>query len=151
MKYYKGSYKPINPKKYAGNVNNITYRSMWECKFFMWCDDNRRVIQWASEEIIIPYYHKLDRKMRRYYTDALIKYRLDDDTIINYLIEIKPHKQTIRPTPPKTITTKTKTKYLKESLIYEKNSDKWTTAMAYAEKHNMKFMILTERNSFVKF
>jgi len=151
MRYNQGNYKLINPRKYAGNPNNIVYRSGWEKKFFIWADTNPRVVKWNSEEVVIPYYHKSDKKMRRYFTDALIQYKKSDGNSINYLIEIKPHSQTIPPKRPKTSTRKTTAKYIREMLTYAKNSDKWTTAMAYAKKNDMEFILLTEHNNFVKF
>jgi len=52
---YKGKYTPENPRKYKGKTENIIYRSLWERKFMVFCDKNPNVIQWSSEEIIIPY------------------------------------------------------------------------------------------------
>lgn len=33
-KYYQGKYKPKNPEKYVGDINNIIFRSSWERNFF---------------------------------------------------------------------------------------------------------------------
>ena len=53
---YKGKFHPKNPGKYRGNTSNIIYRSMWELRFMRYLDSHPHVIEWASEEIIIPYY-----------------------------------------------------------------------------------------------
>ena len=52
---YSGYFKPKNPTKYRGNPTNIVYRSLWERKFMVFCDNNPSILQWGSEEIIIPY------------------------------------------------------------------------------------------------
>jgi hypothetical protein len=51
---YKGKYKPQNPQKYKGDPTKIIYRSLWERKFMVYCDTNVNILQWASEEVIIP-------------------------------------------------------------------------------------------------
>ena len=60
-KSFKGIYKPINPKKYVGNPNNIIYRSLLERRFMVYCDNNPGIVQWASEELPIRYYNPLIR------------------------------------------------------------------------------------------
>ena len=52
---YKGRYTPTKPEKYKGNPQNIVYRSLWERKFMVYCDNSTSIIEWGSEEIIIPY------------------------------------------------------------------------------------------------
>jgi hypothetical protein len=51
---YSGTYKPVNPKKYRGNPNQVVYRSLWERKLMVYCDNNDAVLEWGSEEVIIP-------------------------------------------------------------------------------------------------
>lgn len=149
-KPHQGRYVPENPKKYVGDKNNIIYRSGYEKKFFLWADRNPRVLKWGSEEIVVPYFHQSDQKMRRYFTDAMVKYQKRDGTIAHYLIEIKPYTQTIPPKAPKKKTTKTKARFLRETLTYQQNQDKWKAAKAYAKKNGMEFTILTERELGIK-
>ena len=52
---YKGKYIPNNPKKYKGNSSQVIYRSLWERKVMVYCDRNEKVIEWGSEEVIVPY------------------------------------------------------------------------------------------------
>ena len=73
---------------------NIIYRSLWERKFMTFCDNNSSVIEWGSEEVVIPYRSPLDGKVHRYYVDFYIKVRTTKNEIKEYLIEIKPKKQT---------------------------------------------------------
>ena len=52
---YKGKFRPSNRKKYRGDITKIVYRSLWERKFMVYCDTNPDIVEWGSEEIIIPY------------------------------------------------------------------------------------------------
>lgn len=135
MKYYQGIYKPKNPEKYRGNASNIVYRSGWEKACFVWCDKNPNIVEWSSEEIVIPYLYEVDRKYHRYFVDLKIKTKGGD--II--LIEIKPKKETEPPKGSK----KTK-RYVTEGLNYVKNMNKWEAAEKYAKKKGWKFQIWTE-------
>ena len=66
---YKGKFTPKNPHKYRGDVNNIVFRSSWEYKLMKFLDDYDDVLEYGSEEIIIPYISPLDGKMHRYFVD----------------------------------------------------------------------------------
>ena len=63
---YSGKYIAKKPKKYRGDPRRIIYRSLWERKFMVYCDTNDSVIEWGSEEVIIPYLSPWDGK----YTDT---------------------------------------------------------------------------------
>jgi len=132
---YKGRYKVKNPSKYKGNPTQVIFRSLWERQVFRWCDENSSVLQWSSEEIIIPYRCKTDRKLHRYYPDVYIKTKDKE-----YLIEIKPKKETV---PPRDRSKKTKT-YLNEVMTYIKNTSKWDAAKEYCEDRGFIFDIWTE-------
>ena len=86
-RYNQGIYKPINPQKYRGKGYAI-YRSGYELKFFKWCDMNSRVLEWGSENFVIPYLNPLDSKYHRYFVDNYVKIKLDNNIIEKYLIEI---------------------------------------------------------------
>ena len=94
-KRYKGKFKILNPKKYMGNPTNIIYRSLMELRFMRQCDRNDKILQWSSEEVVIPYISPIDNKKHRYFPDFLIQ------TVKEWvLIEVKPQIQT---KPPKKI------------------------------------------------
>ena len=57
---YRGRYIPSKPRKYKGDPDKIIYRSLWERKFMVYCDRNDAILEWGSEEIIIPYISPLD-------------------------------------------------------------------------------------------
>jgi trans-aconitate methyltransferase len=69
---YSGKYRPISPQKYKGNPTEIYYRSLWELRFMKWCDENKKVLEWGSEEIVVPYRSPLDGKYHRYFVDFYI-------------------------------------------------------------------------------
>jgi len=133
---YSGTFKPKNPGKYQGNHNNIIYRSLWELHCFKWADSNPEVKKWSSEEIVIPYVWSIDGNWHRYFVDMKIVYQSDRVQ----LVEIKPHKETQKPVYPGR---KTKN-YIKESLTYVKNQNKWEAAKKYAKKRNWEFVVWTE-------
>jgi hypothetical protein len=133
--YYQGYFKPKNPKKYKGDVNNIVYRSSWELQVMKWCDTNPDVIEYSSEEVIIPYLYEVDKKYHRYYMDFKITYK--GGNVV--LVEIKPEKDT---QPPKQ---KRKTKrYFEEAVVFVKNQNKWKAAEEYAKDRGWEFQIWTE-------
>ena len=142
----KGRYKPINPSKYKGNPTNIIYRSSWELKFMRFCDLRDDVIEWQSEEIIIPYRHPLDGKIHRYYPDFRVKVKNKTNKIENWIIEIKPYKFTKEPIPQKRKTRK----YINEVKNYAINSYKWDAAKYFCKKRDWKFKILTEKELHIK-
>jgi len=136
-KSYKGIYKPTYPKKYVGDPNRIVYRSLLERRFMLYCDRTEDVVNWASEEISIPYISPIDKKLHRYYPDFIVKTSKGKKLII----EIKPYRQTSQPKAPKS---KTRA-YLREQLEYIKNNAKWKAAKAFCEDKGFEFKILTEK------
>lgn len=143
-KTYKGFYKPINPAKYVGDINNIVFRSLWERKLMLWCDKNSSVLKWGSEIHPIPYYSTVDGRMRRYFVDFFVQMRNKDGNTETIMIEVKPNKETRPPEKPKTNNRKSQERYLQEHLTYQVNQDKWKAATEFAKKHNMRFVIMDE-------
>ena len=137
---YSGTYKPVNPKKYRGNPNQVIYRSLWERKLMVYCDNNDAVLEWGSEEVIIPYLSPWDGKLHRYFPDFYIKVKEPDGSIKKYLIEIKPHKQTMPPPKPKRQTKG----YIYEAYEYAKNQSKWEAAREYCKDRGWIFKVITE-------
>ena len=138
---YKGKFTPQYPKKYNGNPDNIIYRSSWELRCMKWFDDNPNIIWWSSEELAIPYYSPVDQRMHRYFPDFIIKVKRKDDTIMTYVVEVKPEAQTKKPTQ------KRKTKqFIKESITYVVNQMKWKAADEFCHAHGWQFKIVTEKD-----
>jgi len=137
---YSGRYIPSNTKKYKGNPTTIYYRSLWERKFMVYCDKNPRVLEWGSEELIIPYRLPTDGKIHRYFPDFYVKVKRADGKLRKMIIEVKPKKYTVEPKIPKR---KTKS-FVKEVYEWGKNTAKWKAAREYCRDRNMDFVILTE-------
>jgi hypothetical protein len=138
---YSGKYRPTYTKKYKGDPTNIIYRSLWELKFMKYCDLNENVLEWGSEEIVIPYISPLDNRVHRYFPDFYVRVRSKTGRIEKLIIEIKPHKQT---TPPKKQSRRTK-KYITEVTTYAVNEAKWAAAREYCKDRRWEFKILTEK------
>ena len=137
---YSGKFKPKNYKKYKGDPTKIFYRSLWERKFMVYCDNNDAIIEWGSEEIIIPYRSPIDKKVHRYFPDFYIKYVNSKGQAIREIIEVKPKSQTL---PPKEQKRRTQ-KFLREVATYAVNQAKWKAAEEFCTDRRMKFRILTE-------
>lgn len=137
---YKGRYPVRNPQKYQGNPNNVIYRSLWELKFMKYCDHNDNVLEWGSEEIVIPYLSPVDGKIHRYFVDFYMKVKRADGTVQRYLIEIKPSKFVMPPANPGRKTQR----YIQEVYTWGVNQAKWKQARKFCEDRGWKFEILTE-------
>ena len=133
---YKGKYRSTNREKYKGDPDNIIYRSLWERQVMKNLDESSNVVEWASEEIVIPYRSPIDGKMHRYFPDFYVKTTKGDI----FLIEIKPKQQT---NPPKK--SKSRNKYLREVKTWSINQAKWEAAKIICEKHGWMWRIWTER------
>ncbi len=144
---YSGRYHIINSKKYVGDPSKIFYRSLWERKFMVYCDNNDKIIEWGSEEIVIPYLSPWDGKMHRYFPDFYIKVQQSDGKLKKFIIEVKPKRQT---RPPKPVLRKTK-KFIKEVRTFGINEAKWKYAKAWCEHNNMEFKILTEDHLNIRY
>ena len=144
---YKGRYNPANPKKYKGNPQNIIYRSLWERKFMVYCDTNDKVLEWGSEEIIIPYISPWDSKVHRYFPDFYIKVKQSSGNLKKFIIEVKPKKQT---RPPKPVVRKTK-RWINEVRTFGVNEAKWKHATKWCKDNDMEFKILTEEELGIRY
>ena len=145
---YSGKYRPKDPKKYVGNPTRIYYRSLWERKFMVYCDTNDSIIEWGSEEVIIPYISPWDGRVHRYFPDFYIKVRQTDGKLKKFIIEIKPKNQCAPPT--KTPKRKTK-KWYGEVKRWGVNEAKWKSAKNWCKDNGMDFQILTEDHLDIRY
>ena len=132
--YKQGYISPLSCHKYADSCKSdpIIYRSGLELQFIQYCENNSNIVKWASEPIKIPYYSRLDKKECNYYPDYILENKKGNKVIV----EVKPYNQTLKPDL-------TDNAWLKEQWI--KNIDKWTAAKKFADEHDMKFIIVTEK------
>ena len=138
---YKGKYYPSYPSKYKGDPTKIIYRSLWERKFMVYCDKNKNILEWASEEIAIPYRSPIDNRVHRYFPDFYMKVKEMNGRIRKYIIEVKPAKQTKPPVKPKRQTKK----YISEAYEYAKNQAKWEMAREFCADRQWEFKVVTEK------
>ena len=136
MRYKQGKYIPRASRKYKGDPRNINYRSSWEYKFMLWCDQTPSVQEWGSEEIIIPYTSPVDGKRHRYYPDFYVKVNGK-----KYIVEVKPTKQTKEPKRQKKVTKR----YVTEVVTWSVNQAKWKAAKEFCRDFGMEFMLITEK------
>ena len=145
---YKGRYNPKNPNKYLGDPSRVIYRSSWERKFMKYCDDNAAILEWGSEEVIIPYLSPWDVKIHRYFPDFYIKVRQANGSVKKMIIEVKPKKQTV----PPTVTPKRKTRrWYKDVKTWGVNEAKWKYATEWCNNNDIEFKILTEDHLDIRY
>lgn len=139
---YQGLFSPQNPNKYVGDSSNIVFRSLWELNVMEYLDKHPDVIQWASEELIIPYLSPVDNRIHRYFPDFVAKMRTRTNQVETVIIEVKPLYQTLPPD-----TSKKKTKRLMEEIkTYAVNQAKFEAAREYCQKLGWRFEIITEND-----
>ncbi len=122
---YSGKYRPSNRNKYKGD------------------DANENVLEWGSEEIIIPYRSPVDNRIHRYYPDFYVKAITRNGRSTKSIIEIKPYDQTKQ--PKRKNTRKVTKRYLSEVKTFAINNAKWKAADSYCKDRRMTFRILTEK------
>lgn len=139
---YRGTFRARNPNKYKGDPSKIVYRSRWELIVMQKLDDHPDVIEWSSEEIIIPYRSPIDGKVHRYFPDFWVKKKDRSGKIVCDMIEVKPFKQTRAPV---VLEGKATRRYLNEVMTWGINSAKWKAATEYCKDRNWNFVIITEK------
>ena len=151
-KYYQGRFKPKNPSKYMGDPTNIIYRSGWEFKLMRYLDSHPNVLQWGSEELVIPYRSPIDGRMHRYFPDFLVKQINKYGNKETILIEVKPKAQTVPPDikKVKTATGKASRRYINEVKNWGINQSKWKAAEEFCDDRGWKFQIMHEGHLGVK-
>ena len=105
----------------------------------IFCDSNDKVLQWASEAIVIPYIHPITGKRKNYIPDFFIVYQDKTGKTKAEMIEIKPKAQSIieeKRTNPKT------------AITVAINHAKWKYAQAYCKTQGIAFRVVTEDDLF---
>ncbi len=112
----------------------------------VYCDLNENILEWGSEEIVLPYRSPIDNKIHRYYPDFYIKVKERNGRIKKYIIEIKPKKQCVEPKVQKK---KTKS-YIYEVYEFARNQAKWKAAREFCADRMWEFKVLTEDELGIK-
>ena len=102
------------------------------------------ILEWSSEEHIIPYRSPIDNHLHRYFPDFFAKMKDKSGNIINMIIEVKPHKQIQEPKKQKRATKK----YIREVMEYGVNQAKWKAAKLYCENKGWQFRVISEHDIF---
>jgi len=138
---YKGKFKPKYPNKYKGDIKEIVYRSSWELKMMKYCDTTKSIVEWGSEELVIPYLSPWDNRYHRYFPDFYVKVRTKNGSLKKYIIEVKPKNQC---TPPERNPKRRTGVWYNKVKTWGINKAKWKSATEFCLDHNMEFKILTE-------
>lgn len=107
-----------------------------------WCDGNKQILSWQSEERRVPYYDPVSKRRRTYFPDFYIKYRRNDGVIVEELVEVKPAKEVKG--PPQNPKRKTRS-WMNQVKTYVTNQAKWKAAAEYAEDRGWNFRLITEK------
>ena len=83
-------------------------------------------------------------QQRRYYPDFYVKIKDKNSKTTEYIIEIKPYKQTIEPK----MKTKITESYVNEVYTWGVNNAKWREAVDYCKKRKWTFKLMTEKELF---
>ena len=112
-----------------------------EQKWFTLFDLSQNVLKIGSENIVVPYYDPVKKKMRKYFVDIVIQYKNREGETQIKLIEIKSSSESVIPKKPKRLTEN----YKSAVMTYITNDAKWKAAEIYAQKRGWEFAVLTER------
>ena len=112
----------------------------------VYCDLNENILEWGSEEIVIPYRSPIDNRVHRYFPDFYVKLKDTTGKIKKNINEVKPKKQHKPPDKPKTQTKG----YLREAYEYARNQAKWKAAVEYCQDRLYEFKVMTEDELGVK-
>ena len=137
---YSGKFSPKNPTKYLGDPTNIIYRSLWERRVMVHLDENPGVINWSSEEVVIPYLSPVDNRWHRYFPDFYVQTKNKQGMLESRILEVKPKSQAVAPKAKKRVTKQ----YIQEVMTYGINEAKWKAATEYCKDRDWKFMVITE-------
>lgn len=142
--YLKGKYEVKNPEKYKGDIGNVVYRSSYELAVFEFCDRSPGVLEWSSENVVVPYFDPIKNKKRRYMIDIWMKFKSRDGNVYTEIVEIKPHAQTLAPVKGR----KRRETFERELATYITNTAKWEAAQKFAVDRGWNFRVITENSIF---
>jgi hypothetical protein len=137
-RFAQGKYQIKNPDKYIGK-GNPTYRSSWEYSFMNFCDNDSRILKWASEAVKIPYKDPFTGRGTIYVPDFFIQYADKTGQMQVELIEVKPQNQTLQEKVGRN---------KNNQLQWAKNQVKWRAAYEWCARQGIKFRVLNEQDLF---
>ena len=136
-KFATGIYTPKFPEKYIGK-GKPRFRSGWEMTMMMFLDNDKHILYWASESVVIKYRHPLTGKYANYIPDFFVVYVNKHNQQVAEIVEIKPKKQSI-------IESKASNR---DKVTVAINHAKWTACAAYCKQQKLGFRVLTEEQIY---
>jgi hypothetical protein len=113
----------------------------------MHLDDHPHVLNWGSEEVVIPYRSPIDGRVHRYFPDFIVTKLNSEGKKETVIIEVKPAVQT----KPPTYQSKPTRRYITEVTTWGVNEAKWKAAQDFCLHRGWKFQIFTEKELGIKF
>lgn len=111
---------------------------LWERQVCLWLDTHPNVVKWNIEEVEVKYYNPVKDRPAKYIIDFYAEFSDGKQ----WLIEVKPHKETLQPVLKEG---KRATKAFKRQVdTYIVNQEKWRIAQHYASNRGMEFYVFTE-------
>jgi hypothetical protein len=150
-RYKSGKFVPQSPEKYIGDIHNIIYRSSWEGRFCLYCDQNPNIIKWSSEPVQIEYWNPIDKKTHTYHPDYFIKVQKTDGNTEDWIIEIKPAAQYQLDKKPElkgNLTEKRIRAHNDQMQVWIVNRAKFDAAMMFAKNNGYRFGAIDENFIF---
>jgi hypothetical protein len=112
----------------------------------MYLDEHKDILNWSSEEIIIPYRSPVDGKIHRYFPDFKVTKINKEGKKETAIIEVKPASQTKPPERQNKVTRR----YITEVKTWGVNEAKWKAAQSYCSDRGWFFHIFTEKELGIK-
>ena len=112
----------------------------------MYLDEHKDILNWSSEEIIIPYRSPVDGKIHRYFPDFKVTKINKEGKKETAIIEVKPASQTKPPERQNKVTKR----YITEVKTWGVNEAKWKAAQSYCSDRGWSFHIFTEKELGIK-
>lgn len=134
--YSQGYYTVLNPEKYVG-TGTPKYRSGWELTFMRFCDNHPSVVNWASENVRIPYKNPFTGKDTFYVPDFFVVYQNASGRRAE-LVEIKPKAQAVMELA----------RSQQEKAAVALNMVKWQAARVWCKRMGATFRVLTEEDLY---
>lgn len=148
-KIKQGYYTPTNKEKFDFDNRKIIYRSDWELKFLIYCDNNKVVKKCLSEPFYIKYLNPIDGKVHRYFVDFYVEFA-NGKGVDKWLVEVKPKRHTQKPKKPKRKTAKGLKTFITMYKTYKINIAKFIAASEFAAMHGMNFGVIEVVNNSLK-
>ena len=134
--FQQGYYTVLNPEKYVG-TGTPKYRSGWELTFMRFCDNHPSVVNWASENVRIPYKNPFTGKDTFYVPDFFVVYQNASGRRAE-LVEIKPKAQAVMELA----------RSQQEKAAVALNMVKWQAARVWCKRMGATFRVLTEEDLY---